>query len=59
MLSDIRAKVKCFIQFWNSRLLLLESGGGGGATRSLPRDGGTEELHGDRAVGPSPKVRTL
>jgi len=29
---------------------------GGGATRSLPRDGGVEELHGDPTVGPHPKV---
>jgi len=31
---------------------------GGGATRSLPRDGGVEELHGDPTVGPRPKVWT-
>jgi len=32
--------------------------GGGGATRPLLRDGGVEELHGDRKVGPRPKVWT-
>jgi len=26
-------------------------GGGGGATRTLPKDGGTKELHGDLTVG--------
>jgi len=30
--------------------------GGGGATRTLPRDGGVEKLHGDPTVGPRPKV---
>jgi len=34
------------------------SPGGGGATRSLPRDGGVEKLHGDPTVGPHPKVWT-
>jgi len=31
---------------------------GGGATQSLPKDGGVEELHGDPTVGPRPKVWT-
>jgi len=31
---------------------------GGGATRSLPWDGGVEELHRDPTVGPRPKVWT-
>ena len=34
-------------------------GGGGGTTRPLPRDGGAEELRGDPAVGPHPKVWTI
>jgi len=32
--------------------------GGGSATRPLPRNGGTEELHGDPIVGPRLKVWT-
>jgi len=32
--------------------------GGGGATQPLLRDEGEEELHGDLAVGPRPKVWT-
>jgi len=34
----------------------LPLGGGGGATRSLPRDGGAEELYGDPTIGPRSKV---
>jgi len=34
------------------RLSLLKRAYGGGATRSLPRDGGVEELDGDPTVGP-------
>jgi len=33
--------------------------GGGSATRSLPRDEGVEELHGDPTVGSRPKVWTI
>jgi len=29
--------------------------GGGGATRTLPRDGGVEGLHGNPTVAPRPK----
>jgi len=32
--------------------------GGGGATRSLPRDGGAEEFHGDQTVGPRTQWRS-
>ena len=32
---------------------------GGGTTRSLPRDGGAEELRRDPTVGPHPKVWTV
>jgi len=32
--------------------------GSGGATRSLPRDGGVEEFHGDSTVWPRTKVWT-
>jgi len=33
-----------------------QNNSGGSATRSLPRDGGAQELHGELTVGPRPKV---
>ena len=45
-----------YIDFQNFSIFVV---GGGGTTRPLPRDGGAEELRGDPAVGPHPKVWTI
>jgi len=37
------------------KYVLRYTSGGGGAIRSLPRDGGVEELHGDPQSGHAPR----
>jgi len=49
-------EAKCFLSVDDENIRL--NCGGGGATRPLPRDGGMEELLGDPAIGPRPKVWT-
>jgi len=52
-------KISFSLGTWFSCVEQKDGGGCGDASRSLPRDGGVEELHGDPTVAPCPKVWTI